>query len=197
MTGSLAYRTHAAAIWNGTAPEKYRRLLPYIHGRRILELGAAEGVLALLLADRDPAATVTALELRHERHADALALQARWRKLGRHVEACTMIRGDIIDRLDLLQGVETVVAVRAMYYWRESIPAVFAAMATAGVSSVVLCGNGNRALRYAEAHGDPGDNLGPFNRYAAVEGMTEALVTAGYTIGTVATEGDPIVTGHR
>lgn len=197
MTGSLAYRTHAAAIWNGTAPEKYRRLLPYIHGRRILELGAAEGVLSLLLADRDPAATITALELRHERHADGLALQARWRALGRHVEACTMACGDIRDRLDLLNGVETVVAVRAIYYLRESIAPVFAAIAEAGVSSVVLCGNGNRARRYAQTHGDPGDNLGRFNLYAGVAGMTSALTFAGYTIGTVVTEGDPIVTGHR
>ena len=49
MTGSLAFRKNEAAIRRGEVPDKYTRLLPYITGERILEIGSAEGVLALLL----------------------------------------------------------------------------------------------------------------------------------------------------
>ena len=48
--GSLEYRKNKDAIKQGQIPSKYTRLLPFIAGDRILELGAAEGVLSLLLA---------------------------------------------------------------------------------------------------------------------------------------------------
>jgi hypothetical protein len=47
-SGSLAYRTHRKAIWRLNIPEKYTRLVDLAPGRRVLELGAAEGVLSLL-----------------------------------------------------------------------------------------------------------------------------------------------------
>lgn len=191
-TGSLAYRQNAAAIWDGHVPEKYTRLLPYITGSRIMEIGAAEGVLALLVADRDPTAQITALELRPDRHADAMALQARWRTLGKRVDGCTMVCGDVRERI--LGNLDTVVAVRSIYYLKESIAAVFAAVSGCGVRKVVLSGNANRARRFAQG---TQDNLGAFNFYASVEGMTQVLARAGYRIGVVIREGDPIVTGTR
>lgn len=195
-TGSLAYRRNVAAIQDGKPPEKYLRLLPYITGRRILEIGAAEGVLSLLLADRDEAASVIAVEQSPERHAEALALQRRWwLDLGRRVSRCTMVCGDIRQRYDLFDGVETVVAIRTIYHLREAIPDVFAAMAAAGVSSVVLCGNSNRA-KWPNSTPKAAE-LGEWNRYAGVGGMGEALIAAGYRIDTVVREGDPIVTGRR
>jgi hypothetical protein len=196
--GSLAYRRNEAAILRGIVPEKYRRLLPYITGNRILEIGAAEGVLALLLVN-DPRRTVTALELRPERHQSALALQAHWRAQGRRVDGCTMVCGDIRQRLDLLQGIETVVAVRAIYYLREDAVSVFRAVYDAGVTRVVLCGNANRARRFVAADGRPNDALGPHNYYASAAGMVDVLECAGYEadIEVEDDEGDPIVTGHR
>lgn len=196
MIASLAYRRNADAIWNGQAPEKYTRLLPYISGRNILEFGAAEGVLSLLLANRDPGAKVTALEMRPERHQAAVELQERWRQIGRRVDGCTMRCGDIRDWMDLLSDADTVVAVRTIYYLRDSIEDVFAAMSRQ-VTKVVLCGNANRAKRYADGTIAKDDGLGPFNRYAGVDGMTKALTMAGYHITAVQAEGDPIVVGHR
>lgn len=192
--GSLAYRKHQAAIVAGAVPSKYTRLLPHITGQRILEIGAAEGVLSLLLAERG--AYVTALEMRPERHTAALDLQQRWQLLGRQVERCTMVCGDIRDRLDLLDGLDTVVAVRALYYLRESVDAIFAAIGSR-VPSVVLCGNGNRAAHYRAGVRTPEDERGPFNVYATVDGMCQVLARAGYRIDTIVREGDPIVTGHR
>ena len=51
-SGSLAYRTNRKAIWRGEIPEKYTRLVDLVPGERVLELGAAEGVLSLLLAQK-------------------------------------------------------------------------------------------------------------------------------------------------
>lgn len=187
-TGSLAYRKNEAAIQAGRVPEKYLRLLPYITGRHILEIGAAEGVLSLLIADRDPSAHVTALEMSVDRRAAALALQVRWRALGLRVNGCTMVGGDIRERLDLLDGVDTLVAIRTIYHLRESIDDVFEAAAVYGVGRIVLGGNPNRARRAGSTD---------FDYYAGVDGMRAVLERAGYTVDQVVTEGDPIVTGHR
>lgn len=194
MTASLAYRTHEDAIKKGVAPDKYLRLLPYISGSRILEIGAAEGVLSLLLAERGH--SVTALEKHSGRHSAALHLQDQWRRLGRSVDGCTMIQGSILDRFDLLDGVDTFVAVRTIYHLQDRVHDVFTVVAAAGVSSVVLCGNPNRAL-WPKGSSSSVAKLGQWNRYASVAGMSEVLTRAGYTVGTVIAEGDPIVTGHR
>ena len=190
--GSLAYRQAREDIQVGRIPRKYTRLLPYIEGDRILEIGAAEGVLSLLLAERG--AHVTAMELREERHLEAKALQARWLSDGRQVGACRMCLGDIREHLSLLQGIDTLVAVRTVYYLRDDAPRVFEAIAAAGVSNVVLCGNANRAARY---HQNPHDELGHFNRFASLEGMRQLLHDAGYLIVKTDEGGDPVVVGAR
>jgi SAM-dependent methyltransferase len=197
--GSLSYRKNVADIEAGHAPEKYRRILPYVpKAQRILEIGAAEGVLALLLADRDPAAVVTAVELRPERHAAALALQAKWKALGRRVDNCRMVCADIRDRLDLFDGVATFVAIRTIYHLRDAAGAVLDAAAAAGVSRIVLGGNPNRATWKPTNKADAKkDSLGAFNLYAGAAWMSAALERRGYRLDAVVTEGDPIVAGSR
>jgi hypothetical protein len=185
--GSLAYRKARAEIWAGKVPEKYTRLLPYIEGSPILEIGSAEGVLALLLAKRG--AEVAGLELRSERHRDALKLKAHW-----GIERCHFFLGDIRECVDLMAGVETLVAVRTIYYLREDAPAILAFAAHYGIRRVVLCGNRNRALRH-EAH--PNDEQGRFNKPASIGGMRELLERAGYRVVMIVREGDPIVVGCR
>lgn len=192
MIGSYAYRTNTDAIWNGQAPKKYTRLLPYIAGDSIVEIGAAEGVLSLLLSERG--VPVTALELRQERSHAALELQARWLSLGRKVETFRAVCGDIRHHLEVLDDAQTFVAIRTIYHLREDVDDVMAEVAKR-VPFVVLSGNPNRAKRYAA--GDVSDELGRFNFYAGIDGMRQALERAGYTVGTVVAEGDPIVTGYR
>jgi hypothetical protein len=184
---SLAYRKAKSEIWAGQVPPKYTRLLPYIDGSPILEIGSAEGVLSLMLAQRG--AEVTGLELRPERHADAMKLRKQWQ-----VWNCALRVGDIREHLDLLQGVETLIAVRTIYYLREDAPAVIAFAATAGVRKVVLCGNVNRA---DQSRRFPHSDLGRFNRLASIEGMRDLLTGASYRIGIVVDHGDPIVVGVR
>lgn len=188
MTGSLAYRKNEAAILRGDVPEKYTRLLPYIPGERILEIGSAEGVLALLLAKAGK--RVTAVEQSEERHEAAQRLREDWGVWGP-----TFVCGHIQDNLHELEGKDTLVAVRMIYYLGDALDTVFAEAAK-HIPNVVLCGNGNRAGRWRQGNPDP--PLLEWNKYAAREGMIELLERHGYRIvreGTV-NKGDEVVVGR-
>lgn len=183
--GSLAYRKNEAAIMRGDVPEKYTRILPHIPGQRILEIGSAEGVLALLLAKQGK--EVTALERQRDRHESAQRLRDAW---GMDVGGPRFICGDIRDNLRRLEGVDTFLAVRVIYYLKDDLDAVFAEVAKK-VPNVVLCGNRNRADRYRAGNPDQ-----PSDYYASLEGMTDLLHRHGYRISTVVSEGDEIVVGR-
>lgn len=191
MSGSLAFRKNEAAIRRGDIPDKYTRLLPFVTGHRILELGSAEGVLALILAREGR--QVTAVERNETRHAEASRLYADWLAREGHFVAPTFINGDIAERLDLLQGQDTLAAIRMIYYLRGKLDIVFAAAAKC-IPTVILCGNRNRAARWRS--GVPDDVNGPVNFYASEEGMAELLKRHGYTISEIVTDGDPIVVGR-
>lgn len=190
MTGSLAFRKNEPAIKRGEVPEKYTRLLPYIPRGRILEVGSAEGVLALLLARRGD--RVTAVERNEDRHESALQLYAEWLGRERHFQAPTFVNGSINLNLHLLQGIDTLVAVRMIYYLGACLDDVFGEVCR-HVHNVVLCGNKNRAQRWRlgvtqEGRAD--------NYYASREGMTALLKRHGYKIVQEAREGDEIVVGR-
>jgi SAM-dependent methyltransferase len=192
MTASLAYRKHEDAILSGDVPEKYTRLVPLIPGQRILEIGSAEGVLALLLAKAGK--QVTALEKNEDRHASALNLYSAWLSKENHFQQPTFVNGHAADCLHLLDSVDTLVAVRVIYYLAGTLNTIFKAVSEK-VPNVVLCGNKNRAARWRA--GMPDEPLGDFNRYAASEGMIELLERHGYSIRCVVKEGDEIVVGGR
>jgi hypothetical protein len=192
VTGSLAYRKNEAAILAGDVPEKYTRLLPFIKGKRILEIGSAEGVLALLLAREGK--LVTAVEKSEERHHAALQLYSRWAGREERFTPPDFVNARFADRLDLVRGIDTLVAVRVIYYFGEDLDRIFGKVALQ-VPRVVLCGNKNRAARWRA--GTPDEPLGDFNRYAAREGMVELLTRHGYQIIDECREGDEIVVGKR
>jgi predicted TPR repeat methyltransferase len=192
VTHSLAYRKNEDAILRGEVPSKYTRLLPFIAGNRILEIGSAEGVLSLLLARQGK--QVTAIEKSEERHEAAANLYSRWLAGVNHFTAPTFVNDRIGNRLDLLNGVDTLVAVRVIYYLGEELDRIFAKVSQK-VPKVVLCGNRNRAERWRA--GTPDEPLGDMNRYAASEGMVELLERHGYGITAQVLEGDEIVVGER
>jgi choline dehydrogenase-like flavoprotein len=195
MTTSLAYRNHEAAILRGDVPEKYTRLLPHIPGDRIIEFGSAEGVLALMLARQGK--SVTAIEANPERHAAALALRDQWTQNGLidGGEPCYVLGSAVIASLQINPGTfDTLVAVRMIYYLREDLDTVFAAVAEK-IPNVVLCGNRNRAVRWHA--GNPHEGLGEYNFYASAEGMRAVLTRHGYRIVDQVLDGDPIVVGRK
>lgn len=189
MTGSLAFRKNEAAIMRGDVPAKYLRLLPFIPGNKILEIGSAEGVLALLLAKQG--GDVIALERNPVRHEAAQVLRDAW---GMDVSGPRLICGDIRDNLARLEGIDTLVAIRMIYYLRDDLDTVFTEVAK-HVPNVVLCGNINRANRWRL--GFPDDPGGPHNYYASEEGMTDLLTRHGYDIVDFNDEGDEIVVGRK
>ena len=194
-THSLAYRHNRTEIWNGNPPKKYTRLLPYIHGDRIVEIGAAEGVLALMLAARE-GTLVAAVERHQHRHYEACRLKDRWRDLGLSVDRCRMVLGDIKDHIKLLDDADTMVAIRCIYYFKNEIDR-FMVEVSQRVRNVVLCGNPGRARRFYAYKGKPPDKLGKYNFYSSVEGMSKLLQDHGYCIKTVVKDGDPIVVGVK
>lgn len=187
MTGSLAYRKNQAAILRGIVPEKYTRLLPYIDGKQIVEIGSAEGVLACLLAKQG--VRVTAIERQNERHKSARNLATVWR-----VSGVTFVCGDVTNNFDRLVGKDTLIAIRMIYYLRDQLDVVFAEIAKL-IPNVVLCGNKNRAAWWRQ--GIPDKDGGPVNYYASAEGMRALLERHGYAIVQEETEGDPIVVGRK
>lgn len=192
MTGSLAYRKNEAAILAGEVPVKYTRLLPFITGNRILEIGSAEGVLALLLARQGK--QVTAIERSEERHESAGKLYDEWEARERKFSCPTFVNGDIASNLWTLANKDCLVAVRVIYYLQGQLHTIFADVAKF-IPKVVLCGNANRAARWRA--GTPDAPLGDFNRFAASEGMIELLQRHGYRITQTVLEGDEIVVGER
>ena len=193
-TGSLAYRKNRDDIKKGAVPEKYTRVLNLVPGQRVLELGSAEGVLALLMAERKE--KVIGLEIKADRHEEALRLQSLWARQGKDVSRCSMLLGNIKDNLHLLDEVDTVVAVRSIYYLRDDIENVFQEIGRR-VPNVLLCGNGSRSRKYYAANGNPDDGLGAFNYYATLEGMEALLRKCGYEIAHQIPDGDPIVIGTK
>jgi hypothetical protein len=192
VTASLAYRKNQDAIIRGIVPEKYRRIVPFVTGQRILEIGSAEGVLALLLARAGK--EVTALEKSEERHETAAQLYGEWLAREAKFKAPKFVNGDIADNLWALKDKDCLVAVRVVYYLGGRLNTIFADVAKF-IPRVVLCGNRNRAERWRG--GTPDEPLGDFNRYAAREGMVELLERHGYRITQVVSEGDEIVVGER
>lgn len=195
---SLAYRNHKEAIRHGIIPEKYMRIVPHVPGANVLELGSAEGVLAACLARAGK--RVSALELRLERHIEAVALLTHLVDIGwlsqEERDRVYLINGDLKLNLGLMGSADTIVAVRSIYYLRGSAETIFRHAGLVGVRHWVLCGNRNRAAAYAACEGKSDDPFMPYNYYASVEGMVGLLTSAGYHIKTIVPDGDPIVVGQ-
>lgn len=191
MVHSLAFRKHEDDIRAGRPPEKYTRLLPHIPRGRILEVGSAEGVLALLLAERGD--QVTALERCEARHEAAQQLYGDWLGRERQFKAPLFVNGSIGENLGLLGNKDTFVAVRAIYYFGDQLEDIFNEVARK-VRNVVLCGNGNRANRWRMGNNE---ETKADNYYASHEGMSALLKRHGYSIVNEVRQGDEIVVGRK
>lgn len=191
-TQSEYYRKNKRNIINGIVPEKYTRLIPFITGNKVIEMGSAEGVLALCLAKEGK--KVTAIERNPHRYRDALKLQKKWLSKKLDVGSCAFVCTSIQERPELLIGQDTFLASRVIYYLGDQINPLFDSISK-HVKEVVLCGNESRARRYEEKKVDLSlkDNV----YYATIAGMKELLVNRGYEITSEIHELDPIVVGRK
>jgi hypothetical protein len=195
MTASLEFRKNVDDIYKGDIPKKYTRLVPYIHGNTILEVGAAEGVLSLLLARTK--GRVIGIERSEERYLSALELQKTWKGLGYQVDNCQFYNIDIANSLDLLDGIDTFVAIRTMYYFGDTLDTIFTNVSQQ-CRFIILGGNKNRARQYTK--GNYLGNIGKNNRYASLGGMETVARKYGYNIEFSISETtgiDPILVGKK
>jgi len=216
--GSLEFRQNQEDIKSGKIPEKYSRMLPYVKGRRILEIGSAEGVFALLLSkEKDK---VYGLEQNLNRHKKALELQRSWESQGIDVSKCEMIHDNIFERLDLLEKVDTVFSSRCIYYFKENIYTCFNEIGKK-IKNVTLCGNHKRAKRFETCKGrflaghllilmqklglnrilgrNLDMNLGFYEYFASKRGMENLLIRNGYEITDINDDAskDVIIVGEK
>ena len=183
-----------ASILAGHVPDRYRRIADLVPGETVLEIGAGEGVLSLHLAEHKH--HVIALDVNALRCQKARELQRAWDGLGRRVNNCRIVHGSVLDNLELLRGVDTVVANRVIYHFQDDVHPIFAAIADNRVDCIVLCGNASKARRWKE-QGPAASPLGRHLRLATLQGMTELLGVYGYSVTKQIRRGDPIVVGRR
>lgn len=190
---SVDYLAHEKILKEGLLPDKFARLLPLIEGDRILEIGSAEGILAMALTASK--SRVVSLDITPARQEAGKKLQEAWINAGRgEVTRCEFICGDIFERFDLLKDADTVIASRVIYYFHEAMHDLISACAKHGVSGIVLVGNEYRAVAWDQNR--DGKELGKYAYYSTVAGMKELLETHGYAAVTVIPEGDPVVVGR-
>lgn len=186
-----SFKENEKAIKAGDVPLRYKNIAQCVPGKRILELGAGEGVLSLVLAQTKE--QVWAIDINKRRHTKAVNLKKVWSKIGLRVDNIHFIKGDFFQRLDILEKIETVVAVRLIYHLQEDIDDCFKAISE-HAKYVVLVGNAEKALIHKK---NIKHDLGHYLKYATEEGMIEILTKHGYKIIKTDNTEDPLVIGEK
>ncbi len=195
------FKENMGRIFQGEVPYRYKNIASKVPGRRVLEIGSAEGVLSLTLARRKD--KVCGMELTDFRYETACKLKSQWEAMGYSVENCTLLKGDILARPDIMVDFDTLVAVRVIYHLREKVHQLFERIPE-NIEHVFLCGNRDKESSVHQAGNlDELSNvhsLGKWIYYASQKGMEEILEAHGFDIieSYQATEDDdPIVVGQR
>jgi hypothetical protein len=169
---SLFYRENKADIDAGRTPARYGRVAGCISTDSVLEMGAAEGTLGLLVAETGK--RYLGVESNPARHIEA----ARRIALQGSLDSHALLLGDIRHHMSLLSDFDTFVGMRCIYYLRSDIHKVFDRICTS-VQEVVLVGNAEREERFLA--GERG-SLGEFEYFATLDGMTSLLTARGFLV---------------
>jgi len=137
---SLAFRHNEEKILSGIIPTKYKKILKHVEGNNILEVGAAEGVLSLLVAKENPNRHVIGLERHSLRYETSIELQKRWA-----INNCKFIKGEFIENFHLLKGIDTFIGIRTIYYFLHDTDKIFSEISK-NCSRLILGGNANRSF---------------------------------------------------
>lgn len=184
---SLFYRENQADIEAGRIPTRYGRVAECISSDSVVEMGAAEGTLGLLVAETGK--RYLGVESNPARHMEA----ARRIALNGSLNSHALLLGDIRNHMSLLSDFDTFVGMRCIYYLRSDIHEVFDRICTS-VQEVVLVGNAEREERYLS--GKRG-SLGESEYFATLDGMTSLLTARGFLVSStergVPSQVDPLV----
>ena len=187
------YKDHQEQIARGVLPKKIEQIASLIPGNRIIEVGSGEGLLSLALAARGRP-HVSGIEFISLRYETAESLRQLWVEKGLVTEASlTFVQGDIFDRLDLLDGADTLVAMHVLYHLKEHARTLLGEAARRHIASVALVGNANRERKLAI---DQESAKSQWARLATLDGMSDFLDECGYeTVLRSRDGGDPVVIG--
>ena len=194
----VEFRKNKQQIALGNVPARYERTAELVPGKRVLDIGSADGTLALVLAQSKE--KVIGAELMRYRHKTAQEMQRTWAKRGAKTDNVRFVNRGAKRVRPFLREVDTVVLSRALYHLRDDAFWLFAQIERIPtITHVALFGNRDKEREWFDTKGEqPG--LGKYLALVAQEGMEDILKKHGFDIETsiASTETeDPIVIGVR
>lgn len=168
-----------------------------VKGDRILEIGAAEGLQSLYLAQFK--SYVCGIEISNLRYQKALELSKNMEKLGYRISNCDFIHGDILRQADLLKDFDTILIVRVLYHFRQMDDIyLLVDSILSKVNSVIIVGDRIKSEMFYAFNVSMKWNPVPFFNFASHEGMEFLLERADFSVSKGETTfGDPYVVGVK
>lgn len=186
---STGFRHSHRRIQRGSYPRRFHTVLAElgdVTGSKVLDLGGAEGTMAALLHDQG-AAKVILLDAQEERIAIAREL---------HEGKFPIIEGNVLDHLDCLEDIDTIVCLRMLYHMGESVHPLFRAIEESGVRRILLQGRLDILRRPPKITAEGAGALtGPVLR--TTDGMERLLGRYGFRVSHTRGGRYPIVVGTR
>lgn len=194
----VEFRKNREQIALGDVPDRYKRTASYVPGKRVLDIGSADGTLALFLAQSKE--FVIGAELMRYRHKTAQEMQRTWASRGARTDNLKFVNRGVKRVKPLLNEVDTIVLSRTLYHLRDDAFWLFKELERSeNIEYVALFGNRDKEKEWFDTDGNqPG--LGKYLALASKHGMEELLTNHGFSIETsiASTETeDPIVIGAR
>lgn len=187
------YRENRKDIIEGIVPVRYAKIADVVPGRRILEIGSGEGVLALALARKG--VEVVAVDFSRRRVNEAERIKSAWKKKGIDVDNVEFFVGGSREAIKFSSEADTLVAVNVAYHMKDEFEDLLDSLASS-ISNIVLVGNQNRANCWYLDKGKS-DKLGKWNYLATVEGMGSLLESRCFRVVQVEELDSPAVVGTR
>ncbi len=190
MAKSLSYRKNLELIISGGFPKRFVEVGDLVEGESVLDVGGAEGSLALYLASKGK--TVTVLDKSPERVEAGMMLVKQ--VVGPDPRGTvSFLLGDAIEVLPRLEKrFDSIVFMRSLYYFRDDGVKVLS-MARGLTSQLILVANGNRERDFLTNPKYQHGGLGKFNFWSTLEGMEVAARMAGFTVEDKILQDDPIL----
>lgn len=194
----IEFRKNRESIARGDIPARYQRTAELVPGSRVIDIGSADGTLALVLAQIKD--FVIGAELMLYRHKTAQEMKATWAARGAKTDNLRFINRGARRLGKALDQVDTVVMSRTLYHLRDDAEWLFDQIqAKSNIKNVALFGNRDKEQEWFDTKGEkPG--LGKHLALAGQEGMEDILTRHGFTV-TVSIPStdseDPVVIGTR